>query len=521
MDISFDGGRPSAAYLVMRDGAAPDSLAGIVWFHWLEPSAPTNNRTEFLDEARALAARGVASLLVQGTFPWQESPQSLEHDRAALEAELTMLRRARDLLSAQPQVDPQRLALVGHDFGAMYSSVLFAEDQSLKALVMMTPTARWADWFERYWPITGDPETYSAGLADLDPVTALGAANGRPVLLQFANSDQFVPADVADEIGTAAGTGAEKRTYQAGHGLNEAAAVERDDWLAGILGLGAGASSGTTATVKVGRGALGMAETAGSVWVALYWDSGLAQVDPDTREVLDTIDVGLGAIGVAAGAGSVWVTVHETNQVVRVDPVTQQVTARIDVPEHPEGVAADDSAVWVSSEGAGQLVRIDPTANEIAATIDVGEEPRHVGLGFGSVWVTNYGSGTVTRVDPSTNKVIKTIKADAGSEGICFAAGSVWVANVDGGTVTRIDPETNKAVATFSGGLFNEGLAADGDQVWLAITGRNQVAPIDTATNTVGEGITVEQSPRRILLRTGELWVTNTDAGTITVVPLT
>ncbi len=515
MDISFDGGRTSDAYLVLPDGAAPGSLAGIIWFHWLEPSAPNSNRTEFLDEARALAARGVASLLVQGIFPWQDQPQSLEHDRAALEAELTMLRRARDLLSAQPQVDRQRLALVGHDFGAMYSAVLFGEDQSFKALVMMTPTARWSDWFLRYWSIAGDPQTYSAGLADLDPVTALGGADGRPVLLQVGDSDQFVPSDVATEIATAAGAGAEQHTYQAGHALNETATQQRDDWLAGILGLGAGAD----APVNVGNGPIGLVQTDGAIWVAVYWEGQLVELDPQTRAIVASVVVGTGAIGVALGAGSIWVTVHETNQVVRIDPATRAVMARIDVPEHPEGIAADDDAVWVSSEGTGQLLRIDPATNQVVATVAVGDEPRHIGLGFGSVWVTNYGSGSVTRVNPSTNKVLKTIKADAGTEGICFAAGSVWVANVDGGTVTRIDPATNKVVDTFRGGAFNEGLAADGDQVWLAITGANKVAPIDTTTDSIGAGITVGQSPRRILLRPGELWVTNTDAGTISVIP--
>jgi len=75
-------------------------------------------------------------------------------------------------------------------------------------------------------------------------------------------------------------------------------------------------------------------------------------------------------------------------------------------------------------------------------------------------------------------------------------------------------------VTTFEGGLFNEGMAARSGAVWLAITGHNQIAPIDTTANALGSPITVGQSPRRILIRDQELWVTNTDAGTVTVVPL-
>ena len=93
------------------------------------------------------------------------------------------------------------------------------------------------------------------------------------------------------------------------------------------------------------------------------------------------------------------------------------------------------------------------------------------------------------------------------------------MANVDTGTVTRIDPATNKVIATFLGGTLNEGLAAEGDEIWLAITGRGVVAPIDPATNTVGEGTDTGRTPRRILFRPGELWVSNTDDATISVVP--
>ena len=81
-------------------------------------------------------------------------------------------------------------------------------------------------------------------------------------------------------------------------------------------------------------------------------------------------------------------------------------------------------------------------------------------------------------------------------------------------------PETNKVITTFDGGLFNEGMAAKDDKVWLAITGQGQIAQIDTATNALEDPISVGQSPRRMLTSDHELWVTNTDAATVTVVPL-
>jgi hypothetical protein len=52
-----------AAYLVQAEGRGP--FAAMLCVHWLETWAATANRTQFLDEARLMAKRGVTSLLVE------------------------------------------------------------------------------------------------------------------------------------------------------------------------------------------------------------------------------------------------------------------------------------------------------------------------------------------------------------------------------------------------------------------------------------------------------------------------
>ena len=236
VDVSFGAaGDETDAYLVKPESGEPGP--GIVFFHWVEYGDPSSNRTEFLDEARDLARQGAVSLLVDGRFPWKATPTSIAHDVPAVEADALMLRHAVDLLAAQPEVDAERMALVGHDFGAMYSSIVFGADPTLDGLVMMAPTARWGDWFLRYWEIADPDEAYQVAMAPLDPVTWLPEASGRPMRLQFGSNDQYVPADVAEEIAAAAGEGAEVRTYEAGHPLNDEARADRAAWLTDLLGL--------------------------------------------------------------------------------------------------------------------------------------------------------------------------------------------------------------------------------------------------------------------------------------------
>lgn len=234
IDVTF-GSSATPGYLAQRD-SGPTGPA-VVFFHWLEGGSPSSNRTEFLDEARELAARGVTSFLVDGTFPWKERPSSLEHDVAAVRADAEMLRSGLDALLAQPGVDASRVAVVGHDFGGMYGAKVFADDASLAALVVMAPTARWADWFLRYWRMNVDEAAYRAAMEPLDPVTTLAASEGRPVLLQFASDDEYVPDDVASSIAMAAGPSAVRLTYEAGHALSAEARADRVAWVLEQLGM--------------------------------------------------------------------------------------------------------------------------------------------------------------------------------------------------------------------------------------------------------------------------------------------
>jgi pimeloyl-ACP methyl ester carboxylesterase len=224
------------AYLVEPDGAGSGS--GLMFLHWFDTEAPDGDRSQFLDEASALArAHGAVSILPQGRFPWSSAPTGADADVARIRAEVERHRAALDLLAARDDVDDGRIGLVGHDFGAMHGVILAADDPRLAAVVIVAATPRWGDWFLPFWPIAGDRFDYLRALAPLDPISRIGELAPRPVCLQFARNDFFIATMTGLELHGAAAEPKQMHAYDADHGVRDPqAAADRAAFLAGPLG---------------------------------------------------------------------------------------------------------------------------------------------------------------------------------------------------------------------------------------------------------------------------------------------
>jgi pimeloyl-ACP methyl ester carboxylesterase len=212
---------------------------GVLFLHWFDTEAPDGNRTQFLAEAEELAAEhGVVSVLPQGRFPWAGAPSDAKADAERIRAEVDAHRAALDLLVARPGVDVTRIAMVGHDFGAMHGTLLAAEDPRIAAAVLVAATPRWGDWFLPFWPIAGDRHDYLRALAPLDPISWVGDISPRPVCFQFARSDFFIASMTGLEFHGAAGDPKELHAYEADHGVRvPEARADRRAFLAAHIGL--------------------------------------------------------------------------------------------------------------------------------------------------------------------------------------------------------------------------------------------------------------------------------------------
>lgn len=228
---ALDGSR-NAATIVAQKGTGA-SHPGVLFVHWYGPPALTSNRTQFIPDAIELAKSGVVSLLID--TPWSKPEyfreRKREGDYARSVQEVKELRRALDVLLSNPSIDRERIAYVGHDFGAMYGALAAECDARTKAFVFMAGTQSFSDWF-LYGPKPPDEEKqkFIAEMAPLDPIKYLPRLK-MPKLLQFADKDEHVSKERADALAAAAAEPKTVRVYSTGHELNAEATRDRIAWL--------------------------------------------------------------------------------------------------------------------------------------------------------------------------------------------------------------------------------------------------------------------------------------------------
>jgi dienelactone hydrolase len=233
-DIVFANSQKTytAAYRVCPVKA--NKAAAILYVHWYDPSEPTSNRSQFLNEAKTLAKRGVCSLLVDTMwsqpdyFPGRDPAK----DETNTRRQRDRLKDALDFLLSWPEIDTTKVAYVGHDFGGMYGALLAGEEKRVNAWAIQAAAPAWSDWYLLGSKATGaDRDAIIAKTAALDPAVQLKKAQGA-FLFQFADNDRYVPADRIKAIVDSAPEPKQLIMYpQAGHGLNQKAVDDRVAWL--------------------------------------------------------------------------------------------------------------------------------------------------------------------------------------------------------------------------------------------------------------------------------------------------
>jgi dienelactone hydrolase len=255
IELSYDsprGGRVPAT-LVVPSGKGP--FAGILFGHWMMQRSSFRNRKQFLEEALLLARSGAASLLTDaplirpGFVLEKEGLKSEIQNAEASRQQVIDFRRGVDLLLARGDIDPKRLAFVGHSYNAHTGGILAAVEKRIGSFVLMAGV--FAD--EEYVFASNAMDVVQfrkkngeAALHDFfrqyafdDPVYFIGQSAPAAVFLQFGEEDGGIPEKMARGYFERFAEPKKIAFYKAGHALNREAREERVEWLAERLKLAA------------------------------------------------------------------------------------------------------------------------------------------------------------------------------------------------------------------------------------------------------------------------------------------
>jgi len=247
-DISYDspkGGRVPA-YVVVPAGKGP--FAAVVWGHWYMPGSEFLNRKEFLAEAAAIAPAGAVSLLIDGPIarPGHVQDQSPLNEQQVTDRvqSIVDMRRGVDLLLARSDVDPRRVAYVGHSYNAETGAFLSGIDRRFKCFVLMAGTmsdvvTMKAKEMQAYRLKVGEQkfDDFMNRYSWLDQGKYISHAAPAYVFLQYGSQEDFLTPERDRAYAAVVSEPKRFKLYDAPHALNAEARRDRVAFLIEQLSL--------------------------------------------------------------------------------------------------------------------------------------------------------------------------------------------------------------------------------------------------------------------------------------------
>lgn len=220
-------------------------ITGIILFtHWLA-SKPDANRTQFLSEANELAQFGFASLLVDTFFAnWPKAKKKwtgtdAQFDKSLVIEQVQQLKYCLRWVTNEHNQNIEKLILVGHDFGAMFNTLLLSNEPLISGFVFMAGIGDFSDWFTMRKKMTDNERNdYINKMKDVAPIEHIALGGKVQYLFQFGTKDKsFVPKVKSDKlIEKVQAKQIEVKYYNEGHAIhnNEQATSDRINWIKSI-----------------------------------------------------------------------------------------------------------------------------------------------------------------------------------------------------------------------------------------------------------------------------------------------
>ena len=241
-NISFDSPDGGPVTGLLFDPVTRSSLRpGIVLMHGM----PGNARV-MTNYAQAFAQYGAVVIAIDAPFARRggEAVRFSTEDRAEQIQLIKDLQRAVDVLRAHVNVDVDRIAYLGISYGGAMGALFVGIERRLSTAVLVVGDGGLVSHF------TGPEDVdFMAGLscatrvawfqamAPIEPIRFIPHATPTPLLLQSGRSDDLVPEADAQALHAAAPDPKTILWYDAGHGLDQQALLDRHDWLHERIGL--------------------------------------------------------------------------------------------------------------------------------------------------------------------------------------------------------------------------------------------------------------------------------------------
>jgi uncharacterized protein len=242
--ISFSSPDGGSVTGLLFDPVTRSSLRpGIVLMHGLP-----GNASVMTNLGQQLAEQGAVAIAIDAPFSRRagQPVRFSTEDRAEQIQLIKDLQRAVDVLRARPNVDDARIAYLGVSYGGAMGALFVGIERRIKTAVLVVGDGGLVSHF------TGPEDlSFMASLScsirldwfrhmvPIEPIRFIAHASPTPLLLQSGQLDNLVPFADAEALHAAAPQPKTLRWYNAGHGLNQQAALDRLDWLHQEIGLDA------------------------------------------------------------------------------------------------------------------------------------------------------------------------------------------------------------------------------------------------------------------------------------------
>jgi dipeptidyl aminopeptidase/acylaminoacyl peptidase len=197
------------------------------------------SRGLFFQEAFDLAKKGVAVFMIDLAITRPTRPDLMDPVYAAdafrslVRQDVVDLRRGLDYLETRKEVDMDRVAVFGQEYGALSAAALAAVDDRVDALALAVVPAEPSKYWAKEFVPQETHESFAKTLRDFDPVRLLDSIDAA-VLIQNPRRDDDFPLEEYQRLEDQAGN-ADFRWYEYGHSMGPDADADREAWLAKTL----------------------------------------------------------------------------------------------------------------------------------------------------------------------------------------------------------------------------------------------------------------------------------------------